>query len=615
MVRYKGITSLLVVLLLWSTLSSAQVVEVPDPNLRDAIQETLGLPAESPLTQQVMERLTGLDASQRGIADLTGLEYALNLKYFHAWGNSIVDLSALAGLTQLRSLDLGGCQISDITQLSNLVHLTHVNLRDNRIIDITPLAGLTRLKELRINDNRIIDFSPLDGLSLTLLEWDEPCELPSLPIESRISYRTFPSVFAAWGDVGWSPVENMPELTDIEQIALHDLYWSSPYTGLRFFETVGGWRMVGVPEETQGLVNTYRTLNPDMIFIAEVRIRDADINQYGEDFPYWLRDSGNNLIYDPVLNNYLTDFTQPGMQGIIVQQAIAVAKCGLYDGIFFDWFAESVHHVFDEYYSYDVEQQAKDDILRRIRAAVRDDFLIIINTNRSKIPRRAWGINGIFMETIQDRNRITDLVEGDPYTREGLLEIEDTLRWAEEHLRAPQVNCLEGWGTPNEPPGSPRNKRFMRVFTTMSLTHSDGYVLYGMNNTHQHIWHDFWDADLGRPVGAKSQEYQGIDGLFIREFTNGWAVYNRSGETQAISLPQVSVGFSSSKKDITHLLPDLDGEIYLRAGVPIDVNADGTINVLDLIRVANSFGTKTGDINGDGETNILDLTLVAQQFK
>ena len=612
--RYKRIAFSLIGLLIWVGLASAEVVEVPDPNLRETIRETLALPTEAPLTRQEMERLKGLDCSQREIADLTGLEHAIHLRWLNAWGNPISDLSPLTHLTELRSLDLAGCHVSDITPLANLVKLMKLNLRVNRIVDVTPLASLTQLKELRINVNRIIDFSPLEGLSLTLLEWDQPCELPSVPVESRIKNRNYPSVFAAWGDIGWSPVEDLPELSDTEQIALHDFYWSSPYVSQRFFKMINGWRIVGFSGEAQNLVDTYRTLNPNMIFIAEVRIRDAKLDLYGEDFPYWLRDSGGNLIPEPTLNNhYVTDFTQPGMQDIIVEQAVAVAKCGLYDGIFFDWFAERAHAdaehlVFKGTYSYEVEQQAKDNILRRIRDAVRDDFLIIINTSRYKIPRRAWGINGTFMEAIP-LNRETG------YTREGIIEIESTLSWAEENLREPRVNCLEGWGVPHEPPDSPRNKRFMRMFTTMSLTHSDGYVLYGMNNTHQHIWHPFWDAELGYPVGPKAQPYQSIEGLFIREFTNGWAVYNRSGIPQSIDLPQYTTGASNANRNITHLLPDLDGEIYLKAGVPIDLNADGAMNVLDLILVSQSFGTLKGDINGDGETNILDLTLVAQRFQ
>ena len=77
----------------------------------------------------------------------------------------------------------------------------------------------------------------------------------------------------------------------------------------------------------------------------------------------------------------------------------------------------------------------------------------------------------------------------------------------------------------------------MRVFTTMSLTHSNGYVVYNTGvstpgHDHDHYWYDFWDANLGKPAGPKAQQYPNVDGLFIREFTNGWAVYNRSGKAK-----------------------------------------------------------------------------------
>ena len=48
-----------------------------------------------------------------------------------------------------------------------------------------------------------------------------------------------------------------------------------------------------------------------------------------------------------------------------------------------------------------------------------------------------------------------------------------------------------------------------------------------------------------------------------------------------------------------------------------DVNRDGVVNILDLIRVARQLGQRVSadsavDINGDGVVNIFDLTLVAQ---
>ena len=165
----------------------------------------------------------------------------------------------------------------------------------------------------------------------------------------------------------------------------------------------------------------------------------------------------------------------------------------------------------------------------------------------------------------------------------------------------------------------------MRFFTTMSLTCSDGYALYtiggftaeGRKQYQNHIWHDFWDANLGQPISPTAQPHQGIPSLYIREFTNGWAVYNRSGTPQTITLPTSATPVSdrgSNDASLTHQLPDLDGEIYLKAKNPADVNGDWVVNILDLVQVANSLGKSSPDPNGDGTVNIFDLVFVVQQF-
>ena len=296
------------------------------------------------------------------------------------------------------------------------------------------------------------------------------------------------------------------------------------------------------------------------------------------------------------------------MQDLIVNQAIAIAKCGLYDGIFFDWWHENVDILSQPTApTVEAQQQAYDNILRRIRKSVGEDFLILVNTNRNKIPRSAPYVNGTFMETLRDY--------AGGYTYAGLMQIESTLSWAESNLRSPQINCLEGWGVPSEPPDSPLNKRWMRVFTTPSLTHSNGYVLYSDGVGHGHYLYDFWDADLGQPVGKKAQRYENREGLFIREFTNGWAVYNRSGKAQEVSLPIRSTGVASGITNTQHTVPDLDGEMYLKgASHPADLNGDGVVNILDLVVIANAFGEAGPDLNGDGVVNIQDLVIVANAF-
>ena len=81
--------------------------------------------------------------------------------------------------------------------------------------------------------------------------------------------------------------------------------------------------------------------------------------------------------------------------------------------------------------------------------------------------------------------------------------------------------------------------------------------------------------DLGQPIGEKGHSsYKNkngvsIEGFFIREFTNGWAVYNRSGKEQTIVLPNQATGVTSGRREKQHTLPDLDGEIYLKTVVQI----------------------------------------------
>ena len=94
-------------------------------------------------------------------------------------------------------------------------------------------------------------------------------------------------------------------------------------------------------------------------------------------------------------------------------------------------------------------------------------------------------------------------------------------------------------------------------------------------------------------------------------------MYNRSGKAQEIELPQEVSDWSSDLKDKhRHTLADLDGEIYLKAETPTtaDVNADGVVNILDLVAVANAFGEAAPDLNGDGVVNIQDLVIVANAF-
>ena len=149
--------------------ATAQVVDIPDPNLRAAIEAELGKASGATITTDEMTTLTELTARSADISDLAGLEHATHLTRLELVGNKISDVSVLANLTNLESLFLDNNRISDISPLVGLTKLTRLGLEGNNISDISALADLTDLTWLRLGDNSISDISPVAGL--TRLTW------------------------------------------------------------------------------------------------------------------------------------------------------------------------------------------------------------------------------------------------------------------------------------------------------------------------------------------------------------------------------------------------------------------------------------------------------------
>ena len=638
---------------------ASPVVNIPDSNLRDAIRDALNITdlPEIKLNQSILRRhLQGLDAGHKEISDLTGLEYATSLTFLALHHNEISDLRALtplvnltfirlhdnqindlrplanftklttllldrnnitdidplANLKQLTTLVLDNNNITDIGPLANLTQLTTLLLVDNRITNVSPLSNLTNLGRLELQRNSITDHGPLDALSPAIFEFDAICNLPPLPIQERIHNRSRPSIFAAWGGI-----EERPDLSMFDNLAHHDLWFNTPAMfGLGFRDIGREAHIVGDISNATQVRAEFIARNTNMLFLVEIRVKTYPITWFPEDWPHWIRDAqGNRIIGD---GRAQVDFVHPEVQEHIIQRTLAVEKCGLYDGVFFDHGREDIWYL-QGHRSHEEARQAMVNILQRIRSASRPEFLIITNTNDTTIPLTAPYINGGFMETgVPGGTYIEAAMHGidtNAAIKNSLAQVQHVLSWHERHMREPRVNCFESRYFLDKSPDSQLNLRWMRAMTTMSLTHSDGYMLFSRPGSHHHYWYDFWDADLGQPVGEKGLLYQETEGLYIREFTNGWAVYNHSGAPQDIALPEETQGVASGHSGTEHTLANLDGEMYLRMKPknPADVNGDGVVNILDLVAVAQAFGKDglQGDVNGDGVVNVFDLVQVA----
>ena len=151
-------------------MAMAQVVDIPDPNLRAAIESDLRKPAGATITVNDMAILgrgshRQFYAAGRNISNLTGLQFATNLKDLDLSNNSISDVWALAGLSNLWRLSLSNNSISDISALTGLINLNDLDLSNNNISDISVLTGLARLNDLDLSNNNVSDISVLTGLA------------------------------------------------------------------------------------------------------------------------------------------------------------------------------------------------------------------------------------------------------------------------------------------------------------------------------------------------------------------------------------------------------------------------------------------------------------------
>ena len=127
-----------------SVLPPLKLFLIPDKNLAASIRTGLGLDPRANITDRAMLKLTRLDASDRQITNLDGLQHAAQLTDLFLSNNQIRDLSPLMGLTQLRNLRLDSNTISDVSPLAKLTGLTELRLERNPIENHSRLLPLLK---------------------------------------------------------------------------------------------------------------------------------------------------------------------------------------------------------------------------------------------------------------------------------------------------------------------------------------------------------------------------------------------------------------------------------------------------------------------------------------
>jgi len=363
----------------------------------------------------------------------------------------------------------------------------------------------------------------------------DSAESAGLSVAERIAARDYPSIFQAW-----SPADNLPNKDRWVVMAMHDLVWHGPGGfGLVWDTKPHGLAEAFKPESIKTGRKIRRDLlrlNPNIILIAEIRYRDAHPSFLPEGHHWWKRDKDDNLVKGWGEGGFIClDFADPQFREHVAQRARAAVQSGVVDGVLLDWWQDGEDRL---------------ALVKAVREAIGDKYLIITNTNERTAPKTAPYINGYFMECTRSK------------TAADWKRIAATLKWAEQNLCPPRVNCVETWYH-----NSREDLHLMRATTTLALTHSDGYCLFSDPNPlpsgdHRHNWYPFWNKSIGKPVGEGATRN---DGTVIREFENGSVIYNPMGNRP------VEVIFSEIRKSVAtgtsserHKLACPDGDIYLK---------------------------------------------------
>ena len=616
-------------------------VQIPDPNLRAAIEETLGKASGVPITREEMATLKELIANDRGIRDLTGLELAINLTDLYApdnqiadlsplselthlavlniWHNPIENLSPLAGLSNLEVITLvgdGGISdlsplaglvklnyflswgnpISDVSPLAGLTQLEHLDICGADVSDIAPLAKLTGLKELYLVGNAISDISPLAGLTnLTRLSLEKNNISDVSPLSLLTNLKWLGLHHNSISD--FSPLASLPETTTISRA-----FNPGVPRGGRKIE--GPWLWVTVPGEA---------LDSNTDLLAEVsrsRITEQEAATNGVSQGKWV---GNNRWTQgkiaPSGDRNITDM----LEEIGSQANKDNTNQIIYGSIILDSPSEQNTNLFfgcggrvKIWLNGELVYQS---LIWRSRSGQAFDYHDFFAVTLKQGPNallvaldggRGWW-NGFFGFEAGTAYKVSNPRLGHTFSA-STLHAGDTFTLA---LSATDVYDLAGWQF--DITFDPSVLEVLEVKEGEFLKTGGGTTFFEKGSV------DNATGKLTKLSSARLSE-AGVSGTGTLLSITFRA--KAGGETQ-LSVHNVQLGAITGR-----IITDRPYEVLLTIEGQLaigDVNRDGEVSILDMIQVAGYLGADASahpeaDVNGDGVVSILDLIAVASRL-
>ena len=641
-------------------------VHIPDPNLRAAIAEALGKTPNAPITVKEMEGLGRLDARNKGIQDLTGLQFATNLRWLHLRDNQISDLSPIAGLINLRELWLLYNPLSDLSPLKGLKTLTRLQLQSTRLSDLSPIAGLINLKILDFNNANVSDLSPIAGLiNLEFLAFPNNNVSDLSPIAGLINLKTLYfwgnnvsdispiagfinlAKFGSWGN----PISDLSPFTGLTKLEVIDMCGGdlsdlTPLAGLT------GLKNLSLP------ANGISDISPLVRLTGLIRL-NLESNEISDISPL----AGlTNLKWLAVENNEIFDFSPldglrenialiwhanpgfpkggPKIQGPWLWVLLSDAKLDSGTDLLSETSGGTVTEVEIATHGAAEGQSVGDDVWasHRLPPAGRDNIEDML---QHSIPDGViYGSVSLYSPQEQDTNLYVGSEQGLKVWLNGTLIHEDfQWRWGDDYSNFSPVTLKQG-----------RNVLLVAV-RTRSQDHSNGFfgvepgtkytvanpgVGYAFSKTPIHLGDTFtldiraenitdlagWQFDIAfDPAALEAIDVS--EGDFLKTdggstFFQSGSIDNAAGKITGLSAARLSTQGVNGTGTLLQVKFKAKSAGETELALQKFEFGPGTGDTIPAgpreIRIVVEEQLATGDVNRDGRVSILDLILVAQQL-
>ena len=574
---------------------TAQTVNIPDANLRAAIEEALGKTSGATITAAEMATLTRLEGHNADIRNLTGLETATNLEDLRLNHNSISDLSPLAGLIRLHRIELEDNTISDLSPLKGLINLGELHISHNLISDISPVAGLINLRWVNFGHNVVDDWSPLAGLvKLDGINMSHNPVADLSPLTGLISLRYFHS----WGTpiLDLAPLTESPklqeisicggEISDLSSLegltSLKALYLpGNEVTDISALASLTGLTRLGLEGNEISDISPLAELN-GLTWIDLHRNTISDVSPLSALSNLTWLDLSQNRITDVSSLTSLSSLTWMGLTENPIADISSLERFSESTSISHSDFVNSAFPEagpkIEGPWLWVIVPGARldhTDLLAKASKGAATEVKVATfgATEGKSVGSGVWEVHTL-----------------SPTGGDNLNEMTDALGWGSgsaiyDHVVYGSVT-LE----------SPREQE-----TTM-LVGSDDEVKVWLNGELVHY----------NPVLRGAGDFQDAFPVTLKEGPNVLLVAVCNRGHGAFS------GFFGFAKDAEYTVNHPDKKVTIEVSA-YDVNKDGVTNILDLILVGQDLGKANPtnvrtDVNGDRTVNISDLILVAQHL-